>query len=77
MSHTSALGMDVELEHLKMLHDRFAALLKEIEQDHSTAVSPAVKVALGSLKEIATAGVNTARASQEQIRAASSASSSH
>jgi hypothetical protein len=74
MSHTTALGMEVELEHLKMLHDRFADLLKEIEQDHATAVSPAVKVALGSLKEIATAGVNTARSSQEQIRTSSSAS---
>jgi hypothetical protein len=74
MSHTTALGMEVELEHLQMLHDHFAALLKEIEQDQATAVSPAVKVALGSLKEIATAGVNTARSSQEQIRVSSSAS---
>jgi hypothetical protein len=74
MSHTATLGMEVELEHLKMLHNRFAALLTEIEQDQATAVSPAVKVALGSLKEIATAGINTARSSEEQIRASSSAS---
>jgi hypothetical protein len=74
MSHTTALGMEVELEHLKMLHDRFVALLNEIEKDQSTAISPTVKIALGSLKEIASAGVNTARSSQEQIRTSSSAS---
>jgi hypothetical protein len=74
MSHTPSRGLDVELQHLSMIQDGFVALLREIEQDQVTVVSPAVRVALSSLREIATAGINTARSSQEQIRAASSAS---
>jgi hypothetical protein len=75
MSHTQSRGLDVELQHLSMIQAGFVALLREIEQDQATVVSPSVRVALGSLEAIATAGINAARFSQDQIRASSSQAS--
>jgi hypothetical protein len=77
MSHTTSLGIEIELEHLQMIERGFSALVEELSKDLSTSVSPSSIVALSALKEIAESGVRTAKMANSQITTITSSNQGH